>query len=316
MKELPVYRIIPSDMDDNYFEVAIVENPAMEVFSLLFSEEKMKFQIDTDKKEIYGPALIPNKLIYKNDNLGERYVKFDDESIKKSVKLFFRKGIKINLEHTDEKIDMDVLESYFAKEDNEFGVPAGSWILRGKINNDTFWNSIKNKKVGFSVESIFENYFTGDVLIKNNKTEMNDVKSKLIKFINEMLFEETVEAVEAVEETKEEVVEETKEVVEEIKEEVVEEIKEEVVEETKEVVEETKEVVEEENKDEEIKKYIDSKFDSIKEMIEKLNLNSELETMKKQIEEFGKQPTSKPITEDIQTLKPSEEFGYLRNIKK
>lgn len=304
---LPVYKITPILDDDNYFEIAILDNPAIEEFALLFNQElNSKFKVENEEKQIMvGPALIPNKLIPRNDSLGQRYVTFDEQAIEDCVKLFFKKGFVFNFAHSNRKIDVDILESYFAKENNEFDVPAGSWIVKIHINEKEFWNEIKNKKMGFSIESFFSNIFINNVEIKNKKENNMNVKEKLLEFINTTLFAETPVVEPVIEPVPDVVKEEIKDVVEEVKEEVIKEIVDEVVVEKEYVTKE------------EINKLFEDMLVKVGEMIKENNPVEQIEEMKQKIEEFGKQPLAEPIKEVIEKESTIEnKYEFLKNIKK
>jgi hypothetical protein len=124
---------------------------------------KFEFTADKDKKMLYGPFLIPNKLIYRRDDInGEYYVRFSAEEIKKIAEKFNEqlKNKEINLMHTDKAVDAFVAENWVTdgKDDKSktfgFDLPQGTWFGGVKIKNDKFWTEeVKSEKVkGFSVE--------------------------------------------------------------------------------------------------------------------------------------------------------------------
>lgn len=202
MLNLPLFKVIPIEAE--FTEIAITDDPAIEVMSLLFSKEISKMEFEDIKQIIYGPVMIPNRPIYRNDNLGERFVVYDEEGVEKAAEILFKNGFKFNVEHSDKKVEVSVKESFFTKdENNEWGVPAGSWIVKAKILDSEYFNKLKSGEVGFSFQSMFENILVGtqqvvnyrkDVSeIENNpkkaKINMTDVKTKLLNFINELMFE-------------------------------------------------------------------------------------------------------------------------------
>lgn len=70
---------------------------------------------DIEKKVLFGPFLIPNKLIYRKDEQnGEYYVRFSSSEIKKIAEKFNEqsKNKEINLMHTDQKVDAFVFENW------------------------------------------------------------------------------------------------------------------------------------------------------------------------------------------------------------
>lgn len=183
-------------------EIAITDDPAIEQFFLKFSGEPLKIEFNTDKQIITGPVMIPNSLIYRNDALGERFVMYDEDGVKKAASLFMRNGSKFNSEHSDNKLpQVEILESYFTKIDNEFGVPENSWVVSAKINDLNLWEKLKSNDMGFSVESMFSNELIGMEELKfNNNLNKNkmDLKEKLMAAVNAVLFGEVKEVVEEV----------------------------------------------------------------------------------------------------------------------
>ena len=209
-KKIPVYRINPIEREDYQMEMSIVNDPAIEEHALLFNDEVKEeiINFSDEQQIIYGPAMIPNKLIYRKQrgNIPERFVTYDEEGIKQCVSMFFKNGIKFNSEHSDKKVPVEFLESYFAKEDNEFNVPKNSWILKVKVTDNEYWKQIKEQKQGFSIESIFSDELIGTEVLnfKNEEPKKMSIKEKLLEAINLIVFDE--EKVEKVEDKVEEVV--------------------------------------------------------------------------------------------------------------
>ena len=134
-----------------------------------FSQE----QLD-EQQVVATPIMIPNKLITRADENGDKYyVYFSEETIKQIAYAFAQsKNIdKINLEHDMESMidNIYLAESWIIDEptndkSNMFGynLPKGSWFGLFKVNNDGFWKDyIKSGKVkGVSVEGYFINKLT------------------------------------------------------------------------------------------------------------------------------------------------------------
>ena len=195
LKKLPIYKIIPVESD--FTEIAIVDDPAIEEFALMFNkdENQLPLNFNSEKMEIYGAVMKPNQLIYRNDKYGERFVMYDEDGIKKSVELFLKNGFKFNVEHTKKNVDVQIIESFFATENNnDLNVPIGSWIVRAKVNDEKFWKQLKNnEKFGFSFQANFLNEIVGVKEINFNKQIQNNsmsLKEKIVKFLNEVLVED------------------------------------------------------------------------------------------------------------------------------
>lgn len=135
----------------------------MEKFKKICKMTNINFKADEEKKMLFGPFLIPNKLIYrKDDKNGEYYVRFSSDEIKKIAEKFNEqlKNKEINLMHTDEGVDAFVFENWVIEGSDDkskkfgFDLPEGTWFGGVKIKDDKFWNDeVKSGKVkGFSVE--------------------------------------------------------------------------------------------------------------------------------------------------------------------
>ena len=125
--------------------------------------------INEDKQEIFGPAMLADVPIYRNDEqLGEYNVVFDKATIYKIAQKFFEKDFNknFNLMHDPNQKCTGVyaFQSYIV--DSTEGRPApkgyedakdGSWFLGVKVNNPKVWTKIKSGEIkGFSVEGVFE----------------------------------------------------------------------------------------------------------------------------------------------------------------
>ena len=123
-----------------------------------------------DQQIVAGPLMIPNKLIYRNDENGEYYVYFSDETIKKIAYKYMQKKYtdSTNLEHLSELAldDVFVVESWLVedpKRDKSLvysggeEYPKGTWYGLMKVKNKEIWdNYVKSGMVkGFSVEGFF-----------------------------------------------------------------------------------------------------------------------------------------------------------------
>jgi len=123
----------------------------------------IELKADKEKQLLYGPFLIPNKLIYRFDETnGEYYVRFSAQEIEKIATKFNEdlNSKNINLMHTDEMVDAFVAQSWVIEGDQDksknlgFDLPEGTWFGAVKVKDGKFWNEkVKNNEVkGFSVE--------------------------------------------------------------------------------------------------------------------------------------------------------------------
>jgi hypothetical protein len=125
--------------------------------------------VDEDKKVVVGAAMVPHKMIYRYDDLGNMYyVFFSKESIKKMADKFLkqRRTDETSIEHNGIKLGADkvyITESWVSEDpikdkSNMYGfeLPAGTWFVQMKIDDPKIWELVKtNTLTGFSVEGLF-----------------------------------------------------------------------------------------------------------------------------------------------------------------
>lgn len=198
--------------------ISLVDYPAIEADFVALSKQ-LPIQLSTDKMELIGPVLIPDKLIYRRLEGREFYISFDAETIEQLANDYLANGFQYNftLDHKAETNDVVVVQSWVTLEDGEY--PKGTWMIKAKVNNEDLWQSIKSGEFkGFSIESVVEldksiNEF--DFSSQMSTEELFEKIKELFKeAFNPQTPEEVIEekAAEVVEDVKEEVV--TEEVVE------------------------------------------------------------------------------------------------------
>jgi hypothetical protein len=156
---------------------------------------KMVFSVvDEDKKIIVGAAMVPNKMIHRYDDLGNLYyVFFSKESIKKMADKFLKekRTDETSIEHNGLKLGSDkvyITESWVSEDEvydksskYGFSLPAGTWFVSMKVNDDKVWKLIKEKALtGYSVEGLFAEK---SVFSKEDK-QINQIK-QLLKSIKD-----------------------------------------------------------------------------------------------------------------------------------
>ena len=147
--------------------ISIVESPAIESNFIALNNHQVKFEtVDTEKRILMGPALIPNKPIYRNQDGEEFYVYFSKATIEKAMQMYLKKGNQGNatLEHDGKLNGLTLVESWIkidAEKDKSvaYGMedPVGTWYVSMKVDNEEIWNEyVKSGKVkGFSIEGFF-----------------------------------------------------------------------------------------------------------------------------------------------------------------
>ena len=124
-----------------------------------------------EQQVLAGPFMVPDKLIYRYDEMnGEYYVYFPEDAIKKIAHKFMEKKYtdKTNVEHDSNQMfdDVFVVESWLVadpKRDKSLvysggkEYPKGTWYGLVKVKNSLLWNEyIKTGLLkGFSVEGFF-----------------------------------------------------------------------------------------------------------------------------------------------------------------
>jgi len=120
-----------------------------------------------DKMIITGPAMIPNALIPRKDEMGNLFhVYFSKDTVQNIAKKFLEDNNTHNtdINHDDNVVNENtLLESWIVdnpemdkSKDLGFNVPEGSWMVSYKINNEETWEKIKAGELnGFSVTGNF-----------------------------------------------------------------------------------------------------------------------------------------------------------------
>ena len=168
----PIYDIsIDEAMHLGVDQIAFVEDPAIQELWVAMANEITKLLLSEDDKMIVtGPALVPDKLIYRvHPKTGqEYYIRFSEETIQAIVRRYFtqNKQINFNLEHNKENdVQGVILESWIVKDPNmdqsvSMGfkdLKKGTWMISVQVEDQQFWNEyVKTGQVrGFSIEGSF-----------------------------------------------------------------------------------------------------------------------------------------------------------------
>lgn len=156
------------------------------------------FQVEKEQRMIYTPLMIPNMLIPRMGEDGDRYfVRFKPQVIEQIQRKFMieQRLRDTNLEHSDKKFnDVVMVESWIINGDSDKAytvgftpeqVPTGTWMAGYKIldtpEGDMIWNDyIKSGKVrGASVE--------GNFILNFSKIKHEDyLLDEIIKILNKI----------------------------------------------------------------------------------------------------------------------------------
>lgn len=147
--------------------ISLVNQPAIERNFVTLRKHEMKFkQVDGERQVLMGPALIPDKPIYRrDDNMGEYHVYFSKNTVRQASELYMRRGLQgsFTLEHEEKMDGCCVVESWIVEGENDkskaygFSEPVGTWMVSVKVLKDELWQEfVKSGDVlGFSIEGYF-----------------------------------------------------------------------------------------------------------------------------------------------------------------
>lgn len=148
-------------------KISLVDEPAIETDFMKFNAE-LKFSADTDKRIITGPAMIPEKRMWRKEGF---YVYFSEDTIRECAYRWLKEDMnhEFNLDHSDNTSAVSVIESWIVEDMNNdksavlgFSVPKGTWMVSCKVDDDSLWEKIRSGEFnGFSVEGVFT-YFRKD----------------------------------------------------------------------------------------------------------------------------------------------------------
>jgi hypothetical protein len=163
-KKLKRYKV---GLDSETTAISLVTEPAIEVDFIHMSKDEERKPIFLEKDEkymVYGPVLIPDVDIYRNNGEQEYYLSFTKESIEKMSQEYMKdfKQYNVSLQHEEQVDEVCMVEQWIVMDSYKdkanalgFNVPVGTWMAAFKVNNIDTWNRIKSGELkGFSVESM------------------------------------------------------------------------------------------------------------------------------------------------------------------
>lgn len=149
--------------------ISLVDQPAIMTNWVAMNEKKSnKIKFNADKQLLYGPFMIPNMPIYRFDEeIGEYYVTFSEETIEKLVRKFQaqQKTLNINYQHQENsQVKSAVVQEVWLTGENDkskdfgFSLPKGSAFAVTHIGDKAFWSKeVKSGNVrGYSIEGFLD----------------------------------------------------------------------------------------------------------------------------------------------------------------
>jgi len=181
---MKIYELVIDNDSDTMLGVnaiSLVTAPAIEADFQAFSKEEAKPKLfkqnfaatDNELRIVTGPALIPEKLIYRRREDEEFMVYLTAQTIRKASQLYLMRGrqAQVTIEHSERVDGVTLVESWIVESDScdksvAIGMPQqkGTWMVSMKIDNNEIWDDfIKTKELkGFSIEAFFSEIYKRD----------------------------------------------------------------------------------------------------------------------------------------------------------
>ena len=188
---LPIYSIRIDSEETGIDKISLVENPAVDSNFLAFNNnvKQVMFSAKEEQQIIVGCLMRADYPIYRNDENGEYYIKFEKDTIKLMAEKLLLDNHQnyINIEHIDNSdVDGINMVQLFIKNDADGISPKGfeqiedgSLFAVFKVRNQKIWEHIKNGTFkGFSIEGLFD---FKDIDKENDEKTLDDILAMLDK---------------------------------------------------------------------------------------------------------------------------------------
>lgn len=176
--------IITDELIHQVFAVGLVDNPAIEVNWMKFSQEQ-KFAVDKAKRILTGPLAIPNLEIYRTveGNPDGKWVFFSESTIEKLSQNFLKFGHQNTSTHNHlfNLPGNTVIESWLISDETNDkalalgykNLPKGTWMISVKVGDESYWNDYIESGIlkGFSLEGMFD-----DKVVQQRIEQMGETK--------------------------------------------------------------------------------------------------------------------------------------------
>jgi hypothetical protein len=175
------------DNFNNVNAISLVKSPAIEIDFLKFNDTKSNYcfaKVDTDKRILTGPAMIPDKDMYRfnKETNEEYYVYFSKETVDSISQeyLISNKNHNVTLQHEKDLDGVCLVESWIVTDkDNDkafsfgYDIPVGTWMVSMKVTDDNLWKEIKESENinGFSIEGWFVSNFNEQLVDEEKEVE-------------------------------------------------------------------------------------------------------------------------------------------------
>ena len=146
--------------------ISLVEAPAIDENWVTLSEQLLFKAQDQERRIVMGPALIPDKPIYRRKGEEEFHIFFSKDTVRRSMELYFKNGRQnsATVEHEVGIASTTVVESWIVEGEQDkskmygFDLPVGTWMVSMKIESEPIWDEwVKTGRLkGFSIEGYFK----------------------------------------------------------------------------------------------------------------------------------------------------------------
>jgi hypothetical protein len=173
---MKIIELIISNDEDGIEAISLVDRPAIESnFITLAKEYEMNLaEVDKEKKILMGPALIPNKMIFRKDGESKYQVFFSESTVEQASQMYLQNGNQSNatLQHKTKIQGMSLVESWLITDPEMdksksygFNLPKGTWMVSMKADNEQIWSKAKSGEIkGFSIEGYFADKLSLELL--------------------------------------------------------------------------------------------------------------------------------------------------------
>lgn len=181
---MKIIELIISNDEDGIEAISLVDRPAIESnFITLAKDYEMNLaEVDTEKKILMGPALIPNKMIFRKDGDTKYQVFFSENTVEQASQMYLKNGNQSNatLQHQTKVDGMSLVESWIITDpamdksrSYGFSLPKGTWMVSMKADNQEVWAKAKSGEIkGFSIEGYFADKLSLELLPEISDDEL------------------------------------------------------------------------------------------------------------------------------------------------
>lgn len=181
---MKIIELIISNDEDGIEAISLVDRPAIESnFITLAKEYEMNLaEVDLEKKILMGPALIPNKMIFRKDGDTKYQVFFSESTVEQASQMYLQNGNQSNatLQHKAKIEGMSLVESWIITDPEMdksksygFSLPKGTWMVSMKADNQEVWAKAKSGEIkGFSIEGYFADKLSLELLPEISDEEL------------------------------------------------------------------------------------------------------------------------------------------------